>query len=551
MNDAYSLIFQPAKLGDVPQILAEFEWAESLLAGEMRVGRVYGLSGGALVALAYALARGARLEPQRWGAAHAALSDFAAFLGRARGRDLRSLAPDPRYGVYQLRPLRRWLASRLRAYAGRDDLRLSELPGSLYLCAADQDGLLTLFGPPNDGLQCHYHTVRLGPPQDAPVLEATIAALSTMLSTAPAQVSTHWYRDCRPAIVDAGAIVADLEAGDPRPILRRRPYAPLRPWKPSFVSSSFVMHSQHERNQPLLASYYLDLLGRHRALLADPEGPGGSGTPSASIAAGAEQGAARPVGAERPIGAARPVGAAARARLTTPAPAVVRHVHLPYIGSTEAFTNMRQSVEHKAELLERFQALLAGQLDGFPFDRPANVIYGAGGFSGILGGLVATRAVDAGFARGGGQVQQIYGVSAGVLNGFFHAVQLAAARYADLYRPPAHSALADLEAFIAAIVPGRIARVNRTRRASGVVGPTWDRCKRSCWSGWPPTPARKRRSRSSSTISACRLLWPWPAGMATPTSWGWPARTGGWSLPAGRWRCRRPRWCGRSSPAGA
>jgi hypothetical protein len=57
--------------------------------------------------------------------------------------------------------------------------------------------------------------------------------------------------------------------------------------------------------------------------------------------------------------------------------------------------------------MRRFRELLDGQLEGFPFDQPANVIYGAGGFSGILAGLVTTRAVDAGFGRGGGQVQQV------------------------------------------------------------------------------------------------------------------------------------------------
>jgi hypothetical protein len=65
-----------------------------------------------------------------------------------------------------------------------------------------------------------------------------------------------------------------------------------------------------------------------------------------------------------------------------------------------------------------------------------------------------------GFEQGGGAIQQIYGVSAGVLNGFFHAIQLAAARYPDLYKPVAQLALSDLEDFIAHIEPKKVARLN-------------------------------------------------------------------------------------------
>jgi hypothetical protein len=196
-----------------------------------------------------------------------------------------------------------------------------------------------------------------------------------------------------------------------------------------------VMHSSHERNQPLLAAAYLDLLGRQRELeeqIADS-----SPTPP-RFGEGSGKDPSDPAG---------------------PIP-VVRHVDLPYVGSTEAATNMRQSVENRVALTEKFQAILAGQLDGFPFERPANVIYGAGGFSGILAGMVATRAVDAGFARGGGEVRQIYGVSAGVLNGFFHAVQIAARRHPDLYRPAARRALDDLDDFMAHCTPGKVVAPN-------------------------------------------------------------------------------------------
>lgn len=120
----------------------------------------------------------------------------------------------------------------------------------------------------------------------------------------------------------------------------------------------------------------------------------------------------------------------------------------------------RQTVENRAELTARFQSELQGQPADFDFGQPANVIYGAGGSSGILAGLMATRVADDGFKQGGGEVRQIYGVSAGIINGFFHAVQLAAARHPDLYTAAAHTALDDLDRFIAHIEPDKIVRVN-------------------------------------------------------------------------------------------
>jgi len=462
-ESSVSIVFQSAKLGDLSHILAELEEAQQLLAQDIRIGRIYGLSGGALVALAAGLTLAARRDAEHWGRAAPALSDLAVYLRRARSRDLRSLNLDPRYGLFALRPLRRWLANRLRAYAGGGDDApcppterawplLSDLGVPLYLCAADHDGTLTLFGPPTADLQCQYHYVRVGPPRDAPILDATIAALSTMLSTAPVWVPDPassgrepacqgaqspseggWFRDVRPAIADGGAIIADLEATDRRPLLRTRPYAPIRPWRQNWITSSFIMHSQHERNQALLASYYLDLVERHHAL---------------TMAHNRLQGAAAPHIHETWVssdGASLPY---------------LGHVDLPYVGSTEAITNMRQSVERKEVLMERFEALLHGQLAGFPFSRPTNIIYGAGGFSGILAGLVTTRAVADACQHAGGEIRQIYGVSAGVLNGFFHAVQVAAARRPDLYAPIACHALADLESFVAHLEPKQVAAIN-------------------------------------------------------------------------------------------
>jgi predicted acylesterase/phospholipase RssA len=422
VNNSPSVVFQSAKLGDIPKILEEFDWAAKLLQLQTPVGRVYGLSGGALVALAFSLARAAQQAPQQWGKARFSLDDFSIFLRKARGKNLRAFNFNPKYGPFNLNPLRRWVANRLRTYCGRDDLLLSELPLPLYLCAMDQDGTFTLFGRPDDGLQFQYQYVHVGPPQDTLVIDALIAALSTLLSTEPARVNGQWYRDCRPAIVDAGAIINDLEIADPRLIRRFRPYAPIRPWKLNFITSPFIMHSQHERNHTLLTASYLDLFNRQKEL-------------------------------QTTIQSLPPISSPVQAP-------GVHHIQLPYVGSTEAFTNMRQSVEHKAELMEKFDGLLEGQLDAIPFDQTANIIYGAGGFSGILAGLVTTRAMNARFTASGGHIAQVYGVSAGVLNGFFHAVQLASSRYPDIYRPPAQNALNDLEGFIATITTEKMAKVN-------------------------------------------------------------------------------------------
>jgi predicted acylesterase/phospholipase RssA len=432
-----TIIFQSAKLGDVPQILSELAWAEQLLRDGVHAGRIYGTSGGALVALAFGLSLAAGQDPEKWGKARSALTDLQTFLRGARSRDIRALNLNPLYGCYNLNPLRRWIANRLQCYCGRDDVDLSDLGVPLYLCAIDWDGVFTLFGPHDDELQFQYHWVHVGPPRDAPIPDATIAALSTMLSTEPARVKTlagpgEWFRDCRPAIVDAGAIVADLEARDSRPILRGKPHAPIRPWKLNWITSSFIMHSQGERNHVLLTAHYLDLLERQRALKAAYQ--------ELSCLAEKEN-----VCADTASPAHLPL---------------VGHIDLPYVGSTEASTNMRETVENKAALIARFQGLLEGQPARFSFDRPANVIYGAGGPSGILAGLTATRAVEASFERHGGEIRQIYGVSAGVLNGFFHAVQVAAARHPDLYTPAARNALDDLEAFLAHMHPSKIVRFN-------------------------------------------------------------------------------------------
>ncbi len=435
-----SVIFQSAKLGDLPFIVRELDRAQALLDENKPIGRVYGVSGGALVAMAFALALAAKKDPQKWGRAATAVKDLRNFLSKARGWQIRSLNLNPMYGRSNLDPLRKWLEKRLRDYTGaakatppriidETPLLISDLGIPLYICTTDRDAVFTMFGPKDETLQCDYQFQHVGPPQDAPLVDAVTAAVSTLLSTSPSTVNGQYVYDCRPPIVDAGAMVADLEAADPRPILRTKPRAVIRPWKLNFISSVFIMHSQHERNQALLAGYYLDLLRRQRELL-------------------------------RKVREKQPDFSMSSIKAQGPLPAIGM-VDLPYVGSTEAATNMRQSSENRVAIMSRFKEILSGQLERLPFDRPANIIYGAGGFSGILGGLVTARAMDDGFKRDGGQIKQIYGVSAGVLNGFFHSIQVAAANNPAMYKPAAGHALEDLENFIAHIESGKLLRMNR------------------------------------------------------------------------------------------
>ena len=427
MQEQYSLIFQSAKITQTGQICDEFEWAKSLQNNNIPVRHVYGVSGGALIALAFCLSRSAIEQPETWGAFNNSLKEISDLFNRESKLNIQRLNLNPTYGFYNLEPLRQWLHSYIYSRTEKKQIKISDLPTILYLCAIDRDATFTLFGPPNESLQFQYHHARVDPPEDAPLIDAAIASMSTMLSIVPHRVNGHWYRDCRPAIVDAGAIIVDIEKCDSRIIIRQRPQTSVLNWKLNLITSSFIMHSQHERNQPLLASYYLNLKSRHHELSALVNDLPGIDLIENSW---------------------------------TETSKVVRHIDLPYVGSTEAFTNMRQSVENKKELIQKFQDLLSGQLDDFPFDNPANIIYGAGGFSGILAGLVTTRAVDNGFSSAGGAIQQVYGVSAGVLNGFFHAVKLAASMYPDLYKPAAFNALDDLENFISTINLKEFAKIN-------------------------------------------------------------------------------------------
>jgi hypothetical protein len=216
------------------------------------------------------------------------------------------------------------------------------------------------------------------------------------------------------------------------------------------------MHRWHERNQADLTAYYNDLVGRHRTLCADVgRGAGEAVTPPVPLPGG-------PPSDDEP-GQVRP---RQQALMTAPSrepaiPPVVRHLDLPYIGSTEAGTNVRQNQADKDRVMETFRELGRPQLEGFDFEQPFNLIYGAGGFSGLLAGLVMSRFVD----DRQGRVRRIFGCSAGVLNGLFHAVVLGARQRPDLYRPEALNGLSHLEEFFEVLEPQKLYRVNTTPRS--------------------------------------------------------------------------------------
>ncbi len=430
----YSVIYQAAKLGDVPYLLKDFEMARRLDAEGVPIGRIYGNSSGALVALAHGLALTARAHPDHFTPqAVNALADFEAFFRTAKGRDIRRLNwRGIKYGVYNLDPLKRWLTQRLKAYTGREDVSnftFTDLSVPVYLCVEDKDGFPVFFGLPDEDLHAVYHncSTRI---ENAPVVDACLAALCTMLSTDAYPVGGHYYKDGRPAFADISATVLDMEDADPRPIIKSTPYTPLRNWKGNTISQVFVMHSWDERNQAELTAHYNDLLYRRRVLQTQA---------NALIARLKEYGVDIPTPAEGPR---------------------VLHTDIPYIGSTEAGTNMRESVANKAKLMQQFRVMGGPQLKDFDFEQPFNVIYGAGGFSGILAGLVMTRFVD----ERGGNVRRVFGCSAGVLNGLFHGVVLGAHRHPELYTPAALDGLKHLETFFEQLEPKKLFRINKTPR---------------------------------------------------------------------------------------
>ncbi|MBN1428553.1 MAG: patatin-like phospholipase family protein [Anaerolineae bacterium] len=431
-----TVIYQAAKLGDIPYLLEDFALAQRIDAQDIPIGRIFGNSSGALVAVAHGIVLSARAHPDRFTPqATSALADFVDFFRRAKSRHLRRLNwRSLFYGFYNLDPLKRWLAARLRAYAGRDDLTLADLSVPVYLCVGDRDARPVFFGPPDDTLRADYHdcSTRF---ENAPILDACIAALSTLLSTDAHPVNGHYYKDGRPVFADISPMVLDMEAGDPRPIIKSRPYTPLPTWHSNAISQVFIMHRWHERNQALLAAHYVDLLGRHRALTAQAD----------ALLADLR---------------GRKLDALADEHFADATCPRLLHVRLPYIGSTEAGTNMRQSIANKKELMQQFRELGEPQLEGFDFGRPITLIYGAGGFSGIAAGMTMTRLVDG----KGADIRRIFGCSAGVLNGLFHGIVLAARRHPELYTAEAPQALQHLEAFFDGLTTDSLYRINKTPR---------------------------------------------------------------------------------------
>jgi hypothetical protein len=413
-----AIIFQSAKLGNIDQILDELLLAENILPNVNGQERIFGISGGSLTALAFGLAVSGRFDSDRWGNAQNALIEFRNFLENATSGKIRrfNLNCNLLYGRSNLNPLKKWLEKRIEFYFGDTNALLSDLAVPLLLCAMPMNNRLTFFGNPDPSLQMEYQFARLGPPSDARIVDAVIAALSPSLSSQPVEVNGKWFYDCRPAVVDAGAIVADMLMVDPEEIWRSTPYTPIRDWKPNFITSPFMMHSHHERNQALLAQEYLEVLSQNRRL---------------------HKFARQPAVSPR-----------------------VNHIYLPYVGSTEAFTNMRETVANKEELIRKFETILKDQLRGIDFDEPANLIYGAGGFSGMVAGLTATRAIKERLINGYGEIRSIYTVSAGLVNGFFHAVEIAAQKYPGIYTPSARNALNDLETMISGMTSGNFMKFN-------------------------------------------------------------------------------------------
>lgn len=209
-----SLIFQAGKLVDIPQLVDELAAAKELLQSNQPIGRIYGISGGSLTAAAFALAFSARLNPQSWSWAADMLDDLSSYLTGSPGWKKRRYNFNPRFGLYNLKPLRRWLERNINGHSSEKPLMISELPVDLYIGAADRDGLLTLFGKPDNSLQLQYHFLTIHPPQDAPLVDALIAAVSTLLTTEPALVNGVLPR--LPADF-GGYWRPDLRPGRPRP----------------------------------------------------------------------------------------------------------------------------------------------------------------------------------------------------------------------------------------------------------------------------------------------------------------------------------------------
>lgn len=456
-SHAHSVIYQSAKLKDTEYLLTDFELAHHLITDKIPVGRIYGSSAGALAAIAHGIVLSARAAPDRFTPeAAGALTEFEAFFRRAVGRRIYRLNwRGLKYGFFNLDPLRRWLAGRLRAYTGLEDISsftLADLALPVYLCVTDRDAYPVFFGPENPELHFAYHncTIRT---ENGPLLDALIAALSTLLRADAYPVNGHYYKDGRPVFADISAMVLDMESADPRPVIKSRPYTDLPAWPSNAVTQPFIMHRWHERNQADLAVAYDDLLLRHRDLKNRVDALVSS-LDACGLGDLVEQHFTGWQDRDRPE---------------------ILHIRLPYIGTTEAGANMRESIAHKHERMQVFHELGEPQLTGFDFNHPLTLIYGAGGFSGILAGMVMTRLIDARSSS----IKRVFGCSSGVLNGLFHGVALGARQHPDLYTPAALDALDHLEEFFDQLTPAKVFQINwwpyRVMRAVANLNPLRDR----------------------------------------------------------------------------
>ena len=181
------------------------------------------------------------------------------------------------------------------------------------------------------------------------------------------------------------------------------------------------MHRWHERNQVDLTGYYDDLLLRHRA--------------------------------------------GARRRRPPPRPDAprVRHVEHPLRRLHRAGHQHAGEPGQQAGADGRSSATWASRnWRALTFARPFNLIYGAGGFSGLLAGLVMSRLID--------ERQRQHPAHLRLLG---RRAQRAVPRRGpgrapaarSSYTPQAANALADLEEFFQRISPSLLYSVNKTPRS--------------------------------------------------------------------------------------
>lgn len=441
MNEAHphqpaaptSIIYHAGKTTDFTTQLTDLDLARRLLDSGRAAGRIYGGSGGALVAVAHAVAVSAGRDPDRWAApATDSLDRLHEFISHATPRSVRRVnIRSPRYGLFTPAPLRRWL-TRWLAACGVDDpdsFPLSELAVPTYILACDVDAYPVFFGPPAPDLHAEWHNAATRI-EDAPLIDAVIASISTPMVYDSVWVNGAWYKGSRPVYTSLTAIVADMEASAPRPLIHNTPIAEFPGWPSMSVTQPFLMHAWVERNQADLAAHYVDLLnrGRHvRGLLAQLRDQ----ADEAGVTPGPDA-----------------------------APPTVHHIRLGYIGSTEAGTNIRQSIENRAEWSTEFERLATPQVAAIDPGGPADLIFGAGGFSGVLAETVVAKMLE----DRGVEARRVFGCSAGVLSGLFYAVKLAADRCPDLYTPQADDALEDFYRFFDGLSVGAMFRINRTPR---------------------------------------------------------------------------------------